>query len=347
MISEAALRFVESRRVARLGTLKPDGSPHVVPICFALCNGRIYSALDEKPKRRPVEQLQRVRNIQLNPGATLLADRYSENWSLLAYVILRGDATVVSAGEAGHSEAVRALRDKYPQYRSMALDLAPLLAFEPASAVEWGRLTDRGATAEDALAAISSRRSVRWFTSERVTPDELSVLLEAGSAAPSPHGRQPWRFVVLESAEAKRRLAESMAEEWRRQLRMDGQPEDIVTQRLQRSQERILGAPLLVILCLYLQELDKYPDAARAAAEETMAVQSLGAAAENMLIAARALGLDGGWMCAPLFCPGVVRDVFALPAELAPHALLGFGRLAREPQRRPRRPVEELVVLRA
>ncbi len=65
-------------------------------------------------------------------------------------------------------------------------------------------------------------------------------------------------------------------------------------------------APVCVVVCLYLEDLDVYPDVERQAAETTMAVQSLGAAAQNLLLAAYALGLDAGWLCAPLFCPDTV-----------------------------------------
>ncbi|MDQ6907471.1 MAG: nitroreductase family protein, partial [Chloroflexota bacterium] len=53
----------------------------------------------------------------------------------------------------------------------------------------------------------------------------------------------------------------------------------------------------------------------------------------------------GGWMCAPLFCPDTVRDALALPPALVPHALLPLGYAAKDPKRRPRIPLDELVVM--
>jgi F420 biosynthesis protein FbiB-like protein len=184
---------------------------------------------------------------------------------------------------------------------------------------------------------------VRVYAETPVPRPVVEQVLEAGRWAPSPHGRQPWRFVVLTQMEAKRRLADAMAVEWERNLAMDGQDAATVGIRLAKSYERMLGTPVLVILCLYLEELDRYPDAGRQAAEATMAVQSLGAAAQNMLLTAYSLGLDGGWMCAPLFCPEVVRDVLGLPDDFIPHAMLPVGRAAADPVRRPRRPVDELI----
>jgi nitroreductase len=121
----------------------------------------------------------------------------------------------------------------------------------------------------------------------------------------------------------------------------------VVEKRLEGSRRRLLDAPVLVLLCLYLEELDAYPDAGRQESEITMAVQSLGAAAQNMLLAAYDRGLDAGWMCAPLFCPQEVVGALGLDPGLVPHALLTLGYADGDPpKRRTRRPLRELVVYR-
>ncbi len=74
-----------------------------------------------------------------------------------------------------------------------------------------------------------------------------------------------------------------------------------------------------------------------------MAVQSLGAAAQNFLLALHAQGLDSGWMCGPLFCPDVVREELGLDRSLEPQAMFPIGRAAAAPKRRPRRAIEELI----
>ncbi len=191
---------------------------------------------------------------------------------------------------------------------------------------------------------ISGRRSVRWYQPRAVPPDTLDQILEAGRWAPSPHGRQPWRFAVVTQSATKERLAAAMGDEWRRQLALDGQDAAMIAIRQEKSHQRIIGAPAIVILCLYLADLDRYPDAERQAAETTMAVQSLGCAAQNMLLTAYSLGLDGGWMCAPLFCPAATRAAVGLDATLIPHALLTFGYAAKDPVRRPRMSLEALTI---
>jgi coenzyme F420-0:L-glutamate ligase/coenzyme F420-1:gamma-L-glutamate ligase len=191
---------------------------------------------------------------------------------------------------------------------------------------------------------VRGRRSVRAYLPDPVPPTLIEQVLEAASWAPSPHGRQPWRFVVLTKPEAKARLAEAMGAEWLRQLTLDGDPPEIVARRLARSYERVRNAPVCIVLCLYLEDLDVYPDDDRQRAEQTMAIQSLGAAAQNLLLAAYDLGLDGGWLCAPLFCQETVREALFLSATLHPHALLTLGYAAQDPKRRARKPLSELVV---
>ncbi len=139
-------------------------------------------------------------------------------------------------------------------------------------------------------------------------------------------------------------LAERMGETWRHNLQMDGQDEAVVKTRLEKSRQRILNAPAIIIPCLYLADMDRYPDEKRQADETIMAIQSLGAAIQNMLLMAYDLGLDTGWMCAPLFCPEIVCETLDLDRQLIPHALITVGYAAADPQRRERLPLDQLIV---
>jgi F420 biosynthesis protein FbiB-like protein len=202
------------------------------------------------------------------------------------------------------------------------------------------------ACSPDALGAvIRGRRSVRAYEQRAVPREYIAQMLDAACWAPSPHGRQPWRFAVLTQPDTRQRLAEAMGVRWRDQLARDGQQAQTIDARQERSYQRIITAPAIVIPCLYLEDLDQYPDDERQAAEHTMAVQSLGCAIQNMLLIAYSLGLDCGWMCAPLFCPDTVRAALGLDEPLIPHALITVGYAAREPVRRPHRMADELIVL--
>jgi PPOX class probable F420-dependent enzyme len=347
VLSPEQIAFLVRQRVARLATADGAGEPHVVPVCFAYTAGGIYVALDEKPKDVPPARLKRVRNILQNPSVAFVADRYAEDWSLLAFVMVRGRARLLEPGSREHADAVRLLRGKYHQYERMGLEENPVIAIRSERVASWGALDAADGEEPLVLDTVRGRRSVRRYLRKEV-PDELvNEVLEAGRWAPSPHGRQPWRFAVISKEETKERLAEAMGEEWRSNLEMDGQSPEVVEKRLEGSRQRLLDAPVLVLLCLYLEDLDVYPDARRQENETMMAVQSLGAAAQNMLLTAYDLGLDSGWMCAPLFCPEKVVEALGLDPKLVPHAVLTLGYAERDPpKRRGRKPLDELIIYR-
>lgn len=106
---------VESARVARLATIGAEGRPHLVPICFALEEDVVYSAVDEKPKRR--RGLKRLENIRAHPDVTMLVDHYEEDWSRLWWVRLDGTARILDSGPE-YDRALALLLEKYDQYRA-------------------------------------------------------------------------------------------------------------------------------------------------------------------------------------------------------------------------------------
>ena len=131
--------FVRDHRVARLATVDGSGQPLVLPICYTLVGEILCSPTDAKPKRVPVQQLKRLRNIQENPQVAVVIDDYSDDWTQLAYVILHGTAEILTAGSV-FARAIQALREKYPQYRQMAIDQNPMIAVHLTRVVSWGAL---------------------------------------------------------------------------------------------------------------------------------------------------------------------------------------------------------------
>jgi PPOX class probable F420-dependent enzyme len=123
---EIALRRMLSARVARLATIDPDGSPHLVPIVFVIHGETLYSAVDAKPKRS--HRLRRIENARERPDVTVLVDHYEDDWSRLWWVRIDGQARVLDAG--GEAElALRLLIKKYDQYRHDAPN-PPVLAVD-------------------------------------------------------------------------------------------------------------------------------------------------------------------------------------------------------------------------
>lgn len=175
------------------------------------------------------------------------------------------------------------------------------------------------------LEAILTRRSTRRYRPQPVPSAVLEQLLTAATWAPSAHNRQPWRFCVITSAQRQRELAEAMGRQLRADLAADHAPPAVIEQDAARSYQRITGAPALILLCLSMADMDHYPDEQRQRHEWVMAVQSVAMAGQNLLLAGHALGLAGCWMCAPLFCPEVVKNVLDLPADWQPQGLITLG----------------------
>ncbi|HKY50728.1 MAG TPA: TIGR03668 family PPOX class F420-dependent oxidoreductase [Candidatus Limnocylindria bacterium] len=136
-LSHAARELLASARTAHLATSDQYARPHVVPIVFAWRDGVLYTALDRKPKRDDDwHALRRVRNIETNGRVAVVVDRYDEDWTRLAYVLLEGVATILESGDE-RDGAAKLLRDKYAQYERLSLEGRPVIRVDIERAVEW------------------------------------------------------------------------------------------------------------------------------------------------------------------------------------------------------------------
>lgn len=210
-------------------------------------------------------------------------------------------------------------------------------------------VTETGVTGlgEALEAVLRGRRSIRTYEDREVPAALLERVLSAVCHTPSPHHSIPWRLAVLIGQEAKSALADAMAERWRTDLGGDNLPAEQIEVEVQKSRRRLIGSPVVIVGAVYPEPLDEYPDPARQSAEVLMAAHSLGAALQNLMLAAHANGLSSCWMCAPVFCSEVVRDALGLDAELIPHAIVTMGYPANPPRDRARPSVNDVVVLRA
>ena len=137
--SPEARAFLERHRVGHLATAGADGAPHVIPVCYALDAAALYFVADEKPKRGPARRLQRLVNLRENPRAAVVVDDWDEDWTRLAWVLVRGPADVVRAPDV-HARALSLLRTRYAQYVDMALDdpeRNPIVCIAPARVTMW------------------------------------------------------------------------------------------------------------------------------------------------------------------------------------------------------------------
>jgi nitroreductase len=156
--------------------------------------------------------------------------------------------------------------------------------------------------------AIFTQRAIRRFRPDLIPEQDLLDILQAAIRAPSGGNSQPWHFVVVRDAEQKRKLAELYHEAWwakRRDVGIHG-PEDIPeSNRSMRSAMRLAGeigdAPVIVLLC--------------ATAPGAAAANSVVPAAQNLLLAARSLGVGGTITTLHATVEDRVRELFGMPEQ--------------------------------
>lgn len=149
--------------------------------------------------------------------------------------------------------------------------------------------------------AILARRSIRKYTGQPVSPEQVRTLLEAGMAAPSGRNLKPWHFVVV----TKREKLDALGD-------------------VTKAWAMLREAPLAIVVCGDPSISEKYWD------------QDSIAATENILIAASMLGLGGVWLgCHPdseRMAP--VRSVLGIPDGIVPITVLSMGHPAEEKEAR-------------
>ena len=127
-----ARELLAAERVARVAFVDDRDHPRVLPVTFAVAEGAIWSAVDDKPKRS--REPARLRYLRRRPEAALCVDRYADDWDRLAWVQLLGTVSIVDIDAA--PAAVAALTARYAPYRERRPP-GPLLRLEPARAVCW------------------------------------------------------------------------------------------------------------------------------------------------------------------------------------------------------------------
>jgi PPOX class probable F420-dependent enzyme len=116
-------------RVGRLATVTEAGRPHIVPVCFAVHDGRIVTAVDAKPKQ--TRELARLANVMATGRASVLVDHYEEDWTRLWWVRVDGSARITD-----DEAAIDALAAKYDQYRAQR-PAGPVIAIDPERWRSW------------------------------------------------------------------------------------------------------------------------------------------------------------------------------------------------------------------
>jgi coenzyme F420-0:L-glutamate ligase/coenzyme F420-1:gamma-L-glutamate ligase len=192
---------------------------------------------------------------------------------------------------------------------------------------------------------LTARRTVRDFTLAPVAPDAVRRAIAAAVTAPAPHHSQPWRFVVLDSAQAKTRLLDDMLAAWVADLTADGFTAEQIARRVRRG-EPLRKAPLIIVPCLVADAAHTYPDARRNAAERAMFLVAMGAAIENLLVSLAVDGLGSCWISSTLFCREATGQALGLPPDFEPMGAIGIGHPAMPAAERPARDPDDFTVRR-
>ena len=167
----------------------------------------------------------------------------------------------------------------------------------------------------DVFEAIRTRRSIRAFTEEEVSEETIEKILDAARWAPSAGNIQPWIFVVVKRMEIKRRLAEAAL-----------------------NQFFIEEAPVVIVVCADQERSGMYYGSRGA---NLYCIQDTAAAAQNILLAAHALGLGACWVGA--FDEEEVRLILRAPKRIRPVAIIPIGHPAEKPGAIFKRPLSQIV----
>ncbi|PWH11719.1 MAG: hypothetical protein DDG60_16850 [Anaerolineae bacterium] len=191
------------------------------------------------------------------------------------------------------------------------------------------------------LTFLRSRRSIRKFHNQRVPESILHEILETATYAPSAHGLQPWRFVLVESPSARQSLALALTNKMRIDMQQEGAREEEIHERVARSIRRIGEAPHIILLCQ-----DSSAVRSQTPEELTMGAQSVAMAGLQLLLAAHARGLGTNWLCWPLYAQAETIRALELPPTWLPQAMIFMGLPAEEPKPKQLQALDALILSR-
>ena len=208
-------------------------------------------------------------------------------------------------------------------------------------------MTDHSPIREsELLHTLATTRTIRRYTSEDVTQEDLNTILWHATRAPSGSNRQPFRFLVLRddqsARQAKHLLGRTFREGWAKKVSEDGyrtgsgeDPESAKSRQARAMQhfvDHLESVPVIILACL-IRHRDAHPTEGA----------SIYPACQNLLLAARSLGYGGAMTMWHLGVEAELREIFEIPNHVALSACITLGRPQGSHGPVRRRPIQELV----
>jgi len=186
---------------------------------------------------------------------------------------------------------------------------------------------------------LRTRRSIRRFKPDPVPAPVIELILETATFSPSAHNLQPWRFVMVVDATAKKHLGQALTTKLRFDMTAKGLPQAEIDSRTERSLRRVDEAPVIILLCRDMTAIRKDESE-----EHVMAIQSVAMAGHQLMLAAHAEGLGTIWICWPLYAQDATREALNLPGNWEPQGMIFLGFADEEPRKKKTKSLDELVI---
>ncbi|MFX1301903.1 MAG: coenzyme F420-0:L-glutamate ligase [Promethearchaeota archaeon] len=194
------------------------------------------------------------------------------------------------------------------------------------------------------LKILKNRRSYKLpFAIKNVDKKTIEECIEIARWAPSAHNGQYWRYIILERGKQRGSLIDKMNEKLVSDLQKNGNSEEIIKKKVERTRNNFLEAPVLILLCLDTVDLEKYPDNERTQNEFLLGIQSISCSAIYLLLAIEMKKLAACWYCAPLFAKEIIKEELKLPESYIPIAFFTVGYPIKTPKAPNRKELKEII----
>ncbi len=191
---------------------------------------------------------------------------------------------------------------------------------------------------------LRNRRSYKLpFESKHVDKNIIEECIEVARWAPSAHNGQFWRYIIMDKGNLREVLIDEMNKKLGKDLEKDGKSEAFINNKIKKTRNDFLNAPLLILLCLDNKDLEKYTDSERSYNEHILGIQSISASATYLLLTFQSKGLAACWYCAPLFAKELVKDIFNLPNSYEPMAFFTVGYPIKTTKAPTRRKIKDII----